>query len=143
MKSMQSISAKKILLFIFLLFLTPHVLADNFKWVAMKEFPPGAQMTVINGDPDQKGPFTLRLKLPSNYIVPAHSHSVAAHATVISGTYYIGTGPVADANIGKPLNAGDSFTISAHDKHYGWTKDGTILQIEATGPWDTTYSANG
>ena len=140
---MHKIFRQKFLLFVFALFFTPHLLADTFKWENMKEFPPGAQMAVISGNPDQKGLFTVRLKLPANYIVPAHSHVVAARATVITGTYYIGTGIVADGNIGNPLNVGDSFIIPANNKHYGWTKEGTILQIEGTGPWHTMYSTNG
>jgi quercetin dioxygenase-like cupin family protein len=135
--------SKKLLILISLLFFTGSLLADNFKWETMKDFPPGAKIAVVSGNPAQKGTFTVRLKLPPHYIVPAHSHPFAARAKVISGTYYIGTGVVADGNLGKPLTTGDSFTIPANNKHYGFTKQGAVLQFEATGPWNIMYSANG
>jgi quercetin dioxygenase-like cupin family protein len=140
---MNLFSSKTLLILITLLLVTPTVFADNFKWESMKDFPPGAEIAVVSGDLAQKGTFTVRLKLPPHYIVPAHSHPFVARATVISGTYYIGTGVVADANLGKPLTMGDSFTIPANNKHYGFTKQGAVLQLEATGPWNIMYSANG
>jgi quercetin dioxygenase-like cupin family protein len=134
---------KGFLLCIFTLFISNQVLAENFQWQQMKDLPPGAEVALISGDPVKAGTFTLRLKLPAHYIVPAHSHPTQARATIMSGTYYVGTGEVADANTGKALHKGNSFIIPANSKHYGWTKNGTVLQIEATGPWDMVYAANG
>ncbi|MES2217527.1 MAG: cupin domain-containing protein [Pseudomonadota bacterium] len=140
---MKQITSSNFLIFIFLLLFAPQLLAADLPWQDMKDFPPGAKVEVISGDPAQTGAFTLRMKLPPNYIVPAHSHRCSSKATVISGVYYIGTGNVADGNIGKPFSAGNSFVIPANNKHYGWTKKGAVLQIEATGPWDIDYAANG
>src|SRR6476620_9589447 len=36
--------------------------------------PPGAQIAVLSGDPGKAAPYTVRLKFPANYAVPAHSH---------------------------------------------------------------------
>jgi quercetin dioxygenase-like cupin family protein len=130
-------------IFILLLFLTPVLFAADLSWFAMTDLPPGAQIAIIHGDPHKKGKFIVQLKFPANYIVPAHHHASVAHATVIAGTYYIGDGTVADGNAGKPIHTGESFVIPANNKHYGWTKEETILQIEAMGPWNMIYSQNG
>jgi quercetin dioxygenase-like cupin family protein len=140
---MKQTSTNNFLIFILLLFFVPQLFAKDLQWEDMKDFPPGAKVAVISGDPTQPGSFTMRIKFPAHYIVPAHSHHSAARATVISGVYYIGTGSVADGNIGKPLRPGNSFVMLPNSKHYGWTKQGAVLQIEATGPWDINYSANG
>ena len=46
---------------------------------------PGAQIAVLEGNPAEKGPITLRLKFPANYNIPAHWHSMTERLTVLSG----------------------------------------------------------
>jgi len=36
--------------------------------------PPGAQIAVLSGDPTKSGSYSVRLKFPANYAIPAHSH---------------------------------------------------------------------
>jgi quercetin dioxygenase-like cupin family protein len=117
--------------------------AETSHWSTMTTMPPGVKMMVLQGDPAKPGPFIVRLKLPSNYITPAHSHSTEEHDTVISGVYYFGLGPVADANQGKALQAGDKVTIPANTKHYGWTTAQTIIEVSGMGPWEMMYTDNG
>src|SRR5215210_3781185 len=56
----------------------------------------GAQAAVLAGDPSKPGPFTVRLKMPSGYKVPAHQHPTAEAVTVISGEFNLGTGDKLD-----------------------------------------------
>ena len=44
--------------------------------------PPGAQWFVLSGDPTKAGPFTVRLRLPAGYQIPAHSHPTTEAITV-------------------------------------------------------------
>src|SRR5262249_38432107 len=56
---------------------SPHVIAtpDEAKWgPAPPLLPPGAQIAVLAGNPGAPAPYTVRLKFPANYEVPAHSH---------------------------------------------------------------------
>lgn len=128
---------------VFLLGASTASFASNTYWFTMTDLPPGAHIAIIHGDPHKQGEFVAQLKFPGNYIVPAHHHATEAKATVISGTYYIGEGTVADGNTGRPISTGKSFIIPANNKHYGFTKEETILQIEAMGPWNMIYSKNG
>jgi hypothetical protein len=61
--------------------------ADQVKWgPAPPNIPPGAQLAVIAGNPAAEGqPYVIRLKMPTNYKIPAHYHPVAESVTVISG----------------------------------------------------------
>jgi quercetin dioxygenase-like cupin family protein len=130
--------------FIFFILLSSALFAKEINWQDMKDFPPGAKIAVIRGNPAQKGSLIVRIKLPAHYIVPAHSHPFQASAKVVSGVYYIGNGVVADGNTSEAINAGNSFVIPANNKHYGCTKQsGAVLEIEAVGPWNIMYSANG
>ena len=66
--------------------------------------PPGAQWFVLSGDPTKDGPFTIRLRLPAGYQIPAHSHPTTEALTVLSGKLLLGMGDkrrekkVTDAN---------------------------------------------
>lgn len=117
-------------------FITP----SDTKWQAgPPSLPAGAQMAVIEGDPPQAGLFTLRLRLPANYRVPAHWHPADEHVTVISGTFNMGTGDVLDTTQGKGLPAGSFALMPAQMHHFAWTTEETVIQLHGLGPWQINY----
>ena len=72
-----------------------HVLADpkEANWgPAPPMLPPGAQIAVLAGDPTKPAAYTVRLKFPSNYAIPAHSHPTDEHVVVVSGAVTFGMG---------------------------------------------------
>jgi len=101
--------------------------------------PRGAQFAVIEGDPKEEGLFTMRLKLPANYRIPAHWHPADEHVTVISGTFNMGTGNVLDATNGTALPAGSFAVMPAQMHHFAWTSEETVLQLHGVGPWQINY----
>jgi len=110
------------------------------KWSpAPAAFPKGAQITVLSGDPNNTGPFVIRLKLPANYAVPAHQHPTTENVTVLSGTLYAGMGDKLDRSASKPLAAGGFAGLPAQMNHFAWTKAPTTIQVEAEGPVAMTY----
>ena len=73
---------------------------DEMKWTdGPPAMPAGLKITMLEGNPGQPGPFTLRYKFPANYKVPAHTHPADEHVTVISGTFYVVT--IADKSMKK------------------------------------------
>jgi hypothetical protein len=101
--------------------------------------PPGASMAVIEGSFAKPGPFTVRLKFPANYRIPAHWHPVKVTVTVISGTFNMGLGDVLDTSKGKMLPAGSIFEMPAAIHHFGWTTEETIIQEHGIGPLSVNY----
>ncbi len=101
--------------------------------------PPGARMAVIQGAFDQPGPFTVRLKFPANYRIPAHWHPTKVTVTVISGTFNMGLGDRLDTTQGKTLPAGSIFEMPARLHHFGWTDEETIIQEHGIGPLGVNY----
>ena len=118
-----------------------HVMVapKDLKWEDMPALPPGAKVAVIEGPLDQATPFTIRLKLPANYKVPAHWHPAIEHATVLSGTLNIGFGDKLDATKTKALSAGSMVIMQPKANHFGWTKKETVVQVHGVGPWGVTY----
>src|SRR5919205_3717773 len=69
----------------------------DVKWIqAPPNMPKGAQIAVLSGDTSKEGLFTLRIKTPANYDIPAHHHPTEEAVTVISGEFHVGMGDKLD-----------------------------------------------
>lgn len=101
--------------------------------------PAGAQAAVLEGNPKEAGPFTLRLKLPAGYKIKPHSHPGVEHVTVLSGEANFGMGDQWDDSKGMNLAAGDFIYMHPGQTHYAWTTGETILQLHGIGPWKVNY----
>jgi hypothetical protein len=69
----------------------------------------------------------------------AESDVTATRNAVISGTFTLGMGEVADRNNAKPLPAGSFFAFAPGMAHYAFTDEETVVQINSTGPWGINY----
>ena len=101
--------------------------------------PAGAQIAVLEGNPSEKGPITLRLQFPANYSIPAHWHSMAERVTVLSGTFYVGMGDKLDRKTSQKLAPGGFVSLPANMRHFAWTPTPTVVQISLDGPFDIFY----
>jgi quercetin dioxygenase-like cupin family protein len=109
-------------------------------WAAAPDvLPPGAQAAVLEGDPSQPGPFTLRLAMPANYRIPPHFHPVTEHVTVLEGTFYVGMGETFDAEKASALPSGTFAALGPEVRHFAYTKGRTVIQLHGTGPWGLIY----
>jgi quercetin dioxygenase-like cupin family protein len=119
-----------------------HVLvpADKVVWgPAPPVLPAGAQIAVLEGNPSEKGPVTLRLRFPANYNIPAHWHSMTERITVISGTFHVGMGDKLDRQASQTLEPGGFVLLPANMRHFAWTATPTVVQINLEGPFDIFY----
>jgi quercetin dioxygenase-like cupin family protein len=101
--------------------------------------PPGAQIAVLEGNPAEKGPITLRLRFPANYKIPAHWHSMAERVTVLSGSFFIGAGDKFDREATQELAPGGYVSLPAQMRHFAWAATPTVVQINLEGPFDIFY----
>ncbi|MEX2156724.1 MAG: cupin domain-containing protein [Gemmatimonadales bacterium] len=102
--------------------------------------PPGAEFVLLEGNPAEAVPLTLRLKFPANYRVPPHWHSVIEHVTVLAGTLNVGMGEQATYTGGTALNAGSFAAMPATMVHSAWAgPEGVTFQLHSVGPWSITY----
>jgi len=121
----------------------PHhtvVSGDAVEWgPAPPSLPPGAQAAVLMGSPAKEGPFVLRLKFPSGFLVPPHRHSKDEFVTVISGGFAINSGETADRAAAKALPPGSFVHLPAGMPHYAFADGETVVQINGVGPFDIKY----
>lgn len=114
--------------------------AAGIKWQdGPPSLPPGAKITILEGDPNKEGPFVFRVKVPDGYTIPPHTHLKAERVTIISGTFNLGMGEKFDRTKGQELSAGTYGTWPAGMKHYVWVKGETVVQFHGDGPWTITY----
>jgi quercetin dioxygenase-like cupin family protein len=114
--------------------------SGEIKW---KEGPPslpkGAQIAVLEGDPNKEGPFAFRVKIPDGYRVPPHTHPKTERITVISGTFNVGMGDKFDEKKTRPMPTGTYGYWPAGMKHFVCAKGETVLQFHGMGPWSIKY----
>jgi hypothetical protein len=102
--------------------------------------PAGAKMAVVSGDPTKEGEFTIRARLPANYVVPPHNHPTDEKVSVKSGgplTY--GMGDKMDKSNAGSLEKGYHVTMGAKMNHWVSTTDATEIEISGMGPFAITY----
>ena len=115
-------------------------LPDGLEWGPAPDIlPRGAQAVVIEGDPSQEGEFTLRLRMPSGYVIPPHYHPTTEHVTVLQGTFYVGMGGKFDESQVNGLPTGAFGAIPPGMQHYALTREEVIIQLHGNGPWRLIY----
>jgi quercetin dioxygenase-like cupin family protein len=113
----------------------------DVKWMqAPPNMPKGAEIAVLAGDPSKEGPYTLRIKTPANYDIPAHHHPTDEAVTVISGEFFVGMGDELDKAKAQKLSAGGFVVAPAKMNHFAYTSGETVVQVHGTGPFAITYA---
>jgi quercetin dioxygenase-like cupin family protein len=113
------------------------------KWgPAPPMLPAGAQIAIVSGDPTKPAPYTVRLKFPPHYAVPAHSHPTDENVAVVSGAFTLGMGDKLDkqAKGNATLGPGGCALAPSGMNHYAFTgaQETTIL-LYGIGPVEFKY----
>jgi quercetin dioxygenase-like cupin family protein len=104
--------------------------------------PAGAEIAVLAGDPTRATPYTVRLKFPANYAIPAHSHPTDEHVVVVSGALTFGMGDklLRDPAVNKTLTSGGFALMPAGMNHYAYTSgQETTIVLYGLGPVEFKY----
>ena len=118
----------------------PKAAPAELKWMdGPPGLPAGATFAVLSGDPGKAGKFTVEIKMPPNYQVPAHWHPTDEHLTLVSGKLAYGMSDRLDKAKSKGLAEGASVTMKAKMNHWVFTGDGATVQVSAMGPFAITY----
>jgi uncharacterized RmlC-like cupin family protein len=100
----------------------------------------GIQTTVLSGDATGPGLYTIRLSVPANTRIQAHTHRDNRSAVVISGTWKIGHGGRFDEQALRALPPGSFYTEPAGEPHFAQTgTEPVVVYITGYGPTDTHY----
>jgi len=109
-----------------------YKLPNQIEW---KDSPVGAKIAVVRGDPDNPGPYIVLVKWTPHHMSRPHFHPNDRFITVLSGTWWVGTGSKFDPDSTVPMPAGSFVTHFGKQIHYDGAKDEeTVLEIVGEGP---------
>jgi quercetin dioxygenase-like cupin family protein len=110
-----------------------YKLPDQIKWTDSAS--KGAKVAVLFGDPSKPGLYIELLKWAPHYMSRPHYHPHDRYLTVISGTWWVGTGAKYDPDSTVPLPAGTFVTHFGNQIHFDGAKDEeTVIEVVGEGP---------
>lgn len=116
------------------------ILAEDIDWKPFDEFPPSVRLAVVVGQPNQEGPYTIRVKVPHDVKLMPHRHPEDRVYTVISGIFYIGLGDKFDAGKLVAYPPGAVIVLPGNTSHFHWAKSSEyVTQVTAIGPLGLDY----
>jgi hypothetical protein len=99
----------------------------------------GAKTAVLAGDPAKPGLYVMLVKWEPHHMSHPHWHPNDRFVTVISGTWWVGTGTKFDPDSTVAMPAGSFVTHFGKQVHYDGAKDEeTVLEIVGEGPTTAT-----
>ena len=115
------------------------VLPQEIKYNPSPVLPKGMEIANIYENKDEKW-WLARLKISANVKLMPHSHPDTRYVTVLSGTYYQGSGERFDEKSLTAYPPGTFLVVPAGVKHFVWAKDGeTVVQESGATPTGITY----
>ena len=109
-----------------------YKLPGQINWVKQ---PNGAENAVLLGDPSKPGLYIVLTKWTAHHMSRPHYHPNDRYVTVLSGTWWVGTGSKYDPDSTVPLPAGSVATHYGKQIHWDGAKDGdVVLEIVGQGP---------
>ena len=113
-----------------------YKLPDQIRWTTS---PSGASTAVLYGDPNKPGLYIILNKWSAHHNSRPHFHPNDRFITVLSGTWWVGTGSKYDPDSTVPIPAGSFVTHYGKQIHYDGAKDGdALLEILGEGPATST-----
>jgi hypothetical protein len=112
-------------------------LPDQIKWD--DDLARGESTALLAGDPSKPGIYVQLVKWHAHHMSHPHFHPNDRFITVISGTWWVGTGPKFDPDNTKPVPPGSFVTHYGKQIHWDGAKDeDTLLEIVGEGPATAT-----
>jgi quercetin dioxygenase-like cupin family protein len=116
-----------------------RVLPSAIKWIPSPVVP-GTYRVVLLGNPDEAGPFVMRVKVPPGTRIMPHKHRDERVYTVLAGEWKLGFGEKFDAGKLMSFPAGSVYRLPANVPHFQATgQSETIVQINSVGPSTTEF----
>lgn len=116
--------------------------AGDLQWgLGPDDFPLGVRAAILSGNPDEDGPYTMRLRLPPRYRIDPYWMLGEQRITVLSGSVELGLGERFETASLKPYPAGSYLTLPARARFFLKTSHGATLEIHGQGPWQVAYAS--
>ena len=109
-------------------------LPDQIPWVETPAIP-GLKIATLAGNPNLPELYVQLIHWPPHRMSRPHFHANPRYITVLSGTWWVGTGSKFDPDKTVPMPAGTFVTHFAHEIDYDGAKDEeAVIEIVGIGP---------
>lgn len=115
------------------------ILPDRLQWGSNPALPKEIKAALIYGNPNDRGPLVIRLKVPAGSKIAPHWHTISENVTVLVGSFNFGDGDKFDSARGVSIPAGGFVSIPPNHHHYAWFTEDTVLQLNNFGEWNIFY----
>jgi hypothetical protein len=113
-----------------------YKLPNQITW---SDEPSGAKAAVLLGDPSKPGLYIILVKWTPHHMSHPHWHPNDRFITVLSGTWWVGTGTKFEPDSTHPMPPGSFVTHFGKQIHYDGAKDEeVVLEIVGEGPQTAT-----
>jgi len=114
-----------------------YTLPENIQWQKGTT----SDSASLLGDPSKPGLYIQLIKWHRGNMSRPHSHSTARYITVLSGTWWVGTGSTYDPGRTVAMKAGSFVIDQPNELHYDGAKDEEcVLYLVGMGPVVTTQA---
>lgn len=104
---------------------TQITLPEQIKWTPWSAGPPhSAEMATLFGGLDRPGEYMVLMKWYPGYMSAPHTYVTDRLCLVLSGTWWVNSGPDFQPNATVPVPAGGFVRRVAHTPHYDGVKTG-------------------
>jgi hypothetical protein len=111
-------------------------LPDQIKWTGNPEV---SEQAILYGDPNKAGLYIVLMKWHPHHMSHPHFHPNDRFITVLSGTWWVGTGSKYDPDSMVAIPAGSFVKHFGKQIHYDGAKEGdALLEILGEGPATST-----
>jgi hypothetical protein len=111
-------------------------LPDQIKWTGNPEV---SEQAILYGDPNKAGLYIVLMKRHPHHMSHPHFHPNDRFITVLSGTWWVGTGSKYDPDSMVAIPAGSFVKHFGKQIHYDGAKEGdALLEILGEGPATST-----
>ena len=112
---------------------------DMLKWMSTPIAPTNRIAWVVGNAQTEGKVYVLFASYPPGGKSMPHTHPDERVVTVLSGTFYVGSGPTFDESKAKELEAGSVIVVPSNAVHWGFAKDSAVtIQEVGIGPTATT-----
>jgi hypothetical protein len=113
-----------------------YKLPDQIEWKVNSN---GADSAVLYGDPSKEGLYIQLMRWHAGHMSHPHFHPHDRFITVISGTWWVGSGTKFDPDATVPMPAGSFVTHYGKQVHFDGAKDADcVIEIVGEGPGTAT-----
>jgi quercetin dioxygenase-like cupin family protein len=111
-----------------------YALPDNIEWKKGA----ASDTAILQGDPSKPGLYVQLIKWHPHNMSRPHTHNQERYIMVLSGTWWVGTGPKWDPDTTFPMPAGSYVIDRPNQIHWDGAKDADcVIYLVGMGPVNT------